>query len=425
MAGMLQAILSAYDQQRASEPVMAPPPPGYNHRAGEWQKGKGMRPEVAAALMGLGQGLGQLGAGQPVNMTSALNSGLAHRAKASGGGGGGGGSVRAGGNGMASILNDPVKKAAFMDIAKRYPQLAERMMVKSLLGIDLPKPAAPVKGVEVDGSLLNPYTGEVIYQGAPQQDYKYIDGVGMVDMNAPPPELMAGQFQPPAEQNLKFIEGVGMVDMNNPPPELLAENYQKPPPEAPGFEDTQKLRKEWASQNKNFKTQAEAVARMMAAAETDSGPGDIALLFAFMKAQDPESVVRESEFATAENAGGVSEKVRNLYNRVKQGERLTPEVRQEFLRTAMNIYSEAERAHMNLRAQFENIAGAGGFDISQALPDYRYKSPYAPSTSPVPQGRPEPTQPNSELPPPPPGYTPEMWQEVWEVMTPENRALFQ
>jgi hypothetical protein len=50
----------------------------------------------------------------------------------------------------------------------------------------------------------------------------------------------------------------------------------------------------------------------------------IALVFSFMKTLDPTSVVRESEYATAENARGVPETVRNLWNKVKDGDRLTP-----------------------------------------------------------------------------------------------------
>lgn len=51
----------------------------------------------------------------------------------------------------------------------------------------------------------------------------------------------------------------------------------------------------------------------------------IALVFSFMKTLDPTSVVRESEYATAENARGVPETVRNMWNKVKDGARLTGE----------------------------------------------------------------------------------------------------
>jgi len=61
---------------------------------------------------------------------------------------------------------------------------------------------------------------------------------------------------------------------------------------------------------------------------------DIALIFSFMKTLDPGSTVREGEFATASNAGGIPERVWNLYNKVKAGQFLTDEQRKDFSRTA-------------------------------------------------------------------------------------------
>ena len=65
-----------------------------------------------------------------------------------------------------------------------------------------------------------------------------------------------------------------------------------------------------------------------------SGPSSIAMVFKFMKALDPTSVVRESEFATAENSSGVPENVRNMYNKLVQGGKLGQEQVKQFVRTA-------------------------------------------------------------------------------------------
>ena len=64
------------------------------------------------------------------------------------------------------------------------------------------------------------------------------------------------------------------------------------------------------------------------------GPASIALVFKFMKALDPQSVVRESEFATAENSAGVDERVSNIYNKLLKGERLGAAQIQQFIDTA-------------------------------------------------------------------------------------------
>ena len=44
-----------------------------------------------------------------------------------------------------------------------------------------------------------------------------------------------------------------------------------------------------------------------------------------MKTLDPQSVVREGEFATAENSTGIFKKYWNAYNRLVKGEKLTEE----------------------------------------------------------------------------------------------------
>lgn len=72
-----------------------------------------------------------------------------------------------------------------------------------------------------------------------------------------------------------------------------------------------------------------------------SGPASIAMVFKFMKALDPTSVVREGEFATAENSAGVPESVRNIYNKVMEGERLGDKQASQFVNTAKQLANTA------------------------------------------------------------------------------------
>jgi len=67
---------------------------------------------------------------------------------------------------------------------------------------------------------------------------------------------------------------------------------------------------------------------------------DIALVFSFMKMLDPGSVVRESEFATAQNAAWVPDQVRNLYNKALQWTRLWSNQRAEFKNTAESLFKK-------------------------------------------------------------------------------------
>lgn len=82
---------------------------------------------------------------------------------------------------------------------------------------------------------------------------------------------------------------------------------------------------------------AQAYSKINAAAQNKSPAGDLSLIFGYMKILDPGSVVREGEFATAQNTGSVPESVSALYNRVISGERLTDKQRADFLAQARNL----------------------------------------------------------------------------------------
>lgn len=91
------------------------------------------------------------------------------------------------------------------------------------------------------------------------------------------------------------------------------------------------------------------------------GPASIALVFKFMKALDPQSVVRESEFSTAENSAGVPESVRNIYNKLKNGEKLGEEQIKQFIDTANLLSNSATESSAN--------------EISKYLDVYEYALP--------------------------------------------------
>lgn len=102
-----------------------------------------------------------------------------------------------------------------------------------------------------------------------------------------------------------------------------------------------------------------------------SAAGDISFIFQYMKMLDPGSVVREGEFATAQNAAGVDQQILNLYNRALSGQRLNPKQRQDFLGTASQLASVAGRRMEDVRSDLtskaqrrgvniDNIVGSGG-----------------------------------------------------------------
>lgn len=170
---------------------------------------------------------------------------------------------------------------------------------------------------------------------------------------------------------------------------------QNMPPEAPGFEDVQSLRKEFTGipAVKAFSEQAQAYGRIVSSAKDPSPAGDLALVFNFMKVLDPGSVVRESEFATAEQAAAwlqqseqlgvqVPRPVASAIRKMQTGERLSNEQRRDFVARGQSLYQGAEQQYDNLRGQYTSIAEANNFPVDQALPDFRYSGDDLEITSP-------------------------------------------
>lgn len=98
-----------------------------------------------------------------------------------------------------------------------------------------------------------------------------------------------------------------------------------------------------------------------------SAAGDMSIIFSFMKMLDPTSVVREGEQATAENARGVTDSVRNLYNKVLTGQKLTPEQRKDFIRQAGSIYSSKQNQISGIEKEYKSYATQYGTSPSLVI----------------------------------------------------------
>ncbi len=135
------------------------------------------------------------------------------------------------------------------------------------------------------------------------------------------------------------------------------------------FGQEQDLRKEYTNLSKTFIDVRDAYSRIKSAEQTASG--DLALIFSFMKMLDPGSVVREGEFATAQNAAGIPDRIRNSYNRALNGERLNPNQRESFMNQAASTFSKARSDHEALRKQFGTIAEKNGLDKESILLEFK------------------------------------------------------
>ncbi|MGL5094684.1 MAG: hypothetical protein ACRDD1_03805, partial [Planctomycetia bacterium] len=142
----------------------------------------------------------------------------------------------------------------------------------------------------------------------------------------------------------------------------------------------------------------QSIAQMeKAAAVPENDPSrasaDIAMVYNFMRLQDPTSTVREGEFATAANAGGVSESIRNMYNKVMDGEPLGPKVRQGFLTQSKRDYQAFRDNYEGVRRRYGAIASERGLNPAMIVGDdsqFAADSPPPTNTAPNPTATPAP-----------------------------------
>jgi len=126
-------------------------------------------------------------------------------------------------------------------------------------------------------------------------------------------------------------------------------------------------------QVENFNESTTQLKKMLAALDENTGAGDVAAIFAFMKTLDPNSVVRESEFEVAEGTGGATlmsfEKGYQKWKKLKKGERLTERERENFRQAAIKFHNSAEGSIDNIRTGYEKIAENRGLNIENIFVD--------------------------------------------------------
>ena len=137
------------------------------------------------------------------------------------------------------------------------------------------------------------------------------------------------------------------------------------------FDNETKARKEFIGQSKDFVQISDAYGRIVASASDPSAAGDLALIFNYMKVLDPGSVVRETEFATAQNAAGVPERIRAQYNKILEGERLSDATRKDFVDRATKLYEAQEAGQSKIEEQYKDLAKRNGLNPDNVVINYR------------------------------------------------------
>ncbi|MCH9646353.1 MAG: hypothetical protein K0U08_06905 [Proteobacteria bacterium] len=247
-------------------------------------------------------------------------------------------------------------------VSMKYPQLSEKIQETFKFKNDITKQnfldsaKEIISGGDVE-QVLQTRVEQVQSQGGDPTDtlrelemYRanpegYVDKVKKAYILADPKGFKEYQAAT-AEKTTKFEQGTG--DMTgyafNPEtgeykinPQLkskIEEIKSKPTLSA---KDRQSINKDFTQLTKDTKLIRNTASDLEKLGEIKSGPASIAMVFKFMKALDPTSVVREGEFATAENSAGIPETVRNTYNKIMEGGRLGDEQIKNFVSTAKQL----------------------------------------------------------------------------------------
>lgn len=133
------------------------------------------------------------------------------------------------------------------------------------------------------------------------------------------------------------------------------------------------LRKEWKKDPITAATQSGQVAiqKVMSAGEGEPNAiKDHSLVFNYMRMVDPGSTVREGEFTTVQQAGGVVDRMTvGLFNRTLQGEMLTPTQREQLIQTSQELWQQQVDAQQRVNQNYRELAEKAGVDPSQVVLD--------------------------------------------------------
>ena len=130
------------------------------------------------------------------------------------------------------------------------------------------------------------------------------------------------------------------------------------------------LRKEFDDlpEVKNYKQAVPAYRAVEDAATRNTTASDINLVYGIAKLYDPNSVVREGEYATIAKSPNIPEKVKGYAQYLTNGGRLTDAVKQDILTEARGRMGSFEQSYEGARKGYESIASRSGAEPTLLFP---------------------------------------------------------
>lgn len=221
------------------------------------------------------------------------------------------------------------------------PELAQAVEAGALSPLDAYKThvqaQAPMKPLEVNGRLVDPKTYQVLADFSDKKEGP-----------APSFQKLDDGTYGYADPTQRSFTPLGVAR----DPKLEAETTGN------NFKTELDTMKTYRAEDdvKSYRDVRNSYERVRSAAQLGNAQGDIGLVYGYMKMLDPGSVVREGEFATAQNSGGIDTTIVNMYNKILNGERLTPEQRQQFASAAESLYQQSAANLADTNKQYQGFA---------------------------------------------------------------------
>lgn len=157
-----------------------------------------------------------------------------------------------------------------------------------------------------------------------------------------------------------------------------------------GFQNEQGLRKEFEGlpEVKSYKQAYPAYAAIKDAASRSTPQSDINIVYGIAKLYDPNSVVREGEYATVANSPAIPERIKGYAQYIAGGGKLSAETKRQILAEAESRIQSYEAEHNKARASYEGIAKRRGIDPANVFQ----------ATGDVPMGGQSPSKPTAKKP---------------------------
>ena len=130
------------------------------------------------------------------------------------------------------------------------------------------------------------------------------------------------------------------------------------------------LRKEYEGlpEVKNYKQALPAYKGIEDAVKRNTPMSDINIVYGIAKLYDPNSVVREGEYATVANAPGIPERVKGWVQYAQGGGKLTPEVKKQIMEEATSRMTGFQNEFEGVNTRYSDIANRSGADASLVTP---------------------------------------------------------